>query len=76
MKRKKRGNRGLRLAIIFICVALLFAVVWGITTVLDRLSRYGDSTVIRSEAADPEPEEENPGDHNWEKCGTAKKTSA
>ena len=59
MKRKKRGNRGLRLAIIFICVALLFAVVWGITTVLDRLSRYGDSTVIQSEAADPEPEEEN-----------------
>jgi len=59
MKRKKRGNRGLRLVIIFICVALLFAVVWGITTVLDRLSRYGDSTVIQSEAADPEPEEEN-----------------
>jgi len=59
MKRKKRGNRGLRLAIIFICVALLFAVVWGITTVLDRLSRYGDSTVIQSEAADSEPEEEN-----------------
>ena len=59
MKQKKRGNRGLRLVIIFICVALLFAVVWGITTVLDRLSRYGDSTVIQSEAADPEPEEEN-----------------
>ena len=59
MKRKKRGNRGLRLVIIFICVALLFAVVWGITTVLDRLSRYGDSTVIQSEAVDPEPEEEN-----------------
>jgi len=59
MKRKKRGNRGLRLVIIFICVALLFAVVWGITTVLDRLSRYGDSTVIQSEAADSEPEEEN-----------------
>ena len=59
MKRKKRGNRGLRLVIIFICVALLFAVVWGITTVLDRLSRYGDSTVIQSEAVDPEQEEEN-----------------
>ena len=59
MKRKKRGNRGLRLAIILICVALLFAVVWGITTVLDRLSRYGDSTVIQSEAVDPEQEEEN-----------------
>jgi hydrogenase nickel incorporation protein HypA/HybF len=24
----------------------------------------------------PEPEEENPGDHNREKCGTARKTSA
>ena len=59
MKQKKRGNRGLRLVIIFICVALLFAVVWGITTVLDRLSRYGDSTVIQSEAVDPEQEEEN-----------------
>lgn len=57
MRQKKRRNRGFRLVIIFFCVAMVFAVVWGITEMLERISDYGDATVIRSESVEPEQEE-------------------
>lgn len=57
MKPKKRGRRIFRLIIIFICVALVFAIVWGISTAIAKLTHYGESTTIRSEQTEPLEEE-------------------
>ena len=57
MRKKNRGSRLWRLLLIFICVAFVFAVVWGIVTALAKLSHYGESTTIRSETEEPEEEE-------------------
>ena len=58
MKQKKRGNHVLRLIIIFVLVALVFGAAWGIVTMLDRLSHYGESTTIQSDPVEPSAEEE------------------
>lgn len=65
MRQKKHSGRGLRLILIFLCVALVFAVVWGITSALAELAHYGESTSIRAETPEIEqepaaPEEEEP----------------
>lgn len=55
MKEKKRGNRVFRLIVIFLCVALVFAIAWGVVTALAQLNQYGESATIGSETED-EPE--------------------
>lgn len=52
MKQKKRSGRGLRLIIIFLCVALVFAIVWGVTTMLARLTQYGENATIQQKESD------------------------
>lgn len=54
MKRKPRGNRVMTLIIVFICVALVFAALWGIVTGIAKLMHYGDNTTIHQEEAEPE----------------------
>ena len=54
MKRNSRGNRGVTLVIVFICVAFVFAVLWGIVTGIGKLMHYGEGTTIASQ---PEPED-------------------
>ena len=58
MRRKRSGGRGLRLFLIFLCVAVVFAAAWGVVTMMDRLSAYGESTTIKSDPAEQEPEAE------------------
>jgi len=67
MKKRSRGNRGVVLVIVFICVALVFAALWGIVTGIEKLMHYGENTTIQKEEAPtdepgveetPTPEEE------------------
>ncbi len=58
MKEKKRGGRGLRLLVVFICVALVFAIIWGITTAIAKLTHYSESAVIEATMEKPEKEPE------------------
>ena len=59
MKKKSRGNRGVTLAIVFICVALAFAILWGIVTGIEKLMHYGENATIQTEPVD-EPEQIEP----------------
>lgn len=52
MKKKSRGNRGVTLAIVFICVALAFAILWGIVTGIEKLMHYGENATIQTEPVD------------------------
>ena len=58
MKNKQRKSRAGTLIVIFICVALVFAVLWVVTTVLARLNDYGNSTSV---AEKQEQTEQLPG---------------
>ena len=60
MKKQPRGNRAVALVIIFLCVALGFAAVWGIVTMLAGLSEYGNSASIADRT--PDEQEEDPDD--------------
>ena len=65
MKQRKRGNRVLSLIVILLCAAVVFAIVWGIVSALDVLSRYSHSTTIGSQApAEPEEESEEPAEED------------
>ena len=61
MKNQPRGNRAAVLIIIFLCVAIGFAALWGITTLIAKLTDYGSSTEISDTpevtAPDDEPNE-------------------
>lgn len=64
MKKQPHSNRTVVLIIIFLCVAIGFAALWGITTLIAKLTDYGNSTEI-SVAPEPQQSEENsdePGD--------------
>ena len=59
MKKHSRGNRAATLVIVFICTALVFAVLWGIVTGFEKLMHYGEHATIQHETQttdDPEPE--------------------
>ena len=60
MKKHSRGNRSVTLVIVFLCVALVFAVLWGIVTGMEKLMHYGEHTTIQKEesAAEEAPVEE------------------
>jgi len=58
MKQNNRGNRVISLIVILLCVAVVFAVIWGIVSALDALSKYSQSTTIGSE--EPVQQEEVP----------------
>ena len=60
MKQKKRRNHVLSLIVIFILVALVFGAAWGVVTILDRLSYYGESTTIQTDPIEPIDEQETP----------------
>ena len=72
MKKRNRSNRGVTLVIVFICVALAFAVLWAAVTGFEKLMHYGESATIQTdpvvEEVEPEPEEvvveEDPLDKN------------
>lgn len=49
MRKSPRKNRTLTLIVIFICIAVLFAAIWGIVTGLAKLMHYGETTTIRQE---------------------------
>jgi len=57
MRQKKRRSPVGRLIIIFLCVALVFAIVWGVVTALARLTHYGENTTIGSEPEEVQLEE-------------------
>jgi len=57
MGKKPHGNRAASLVIIFLCVALGFAAVWGIVTMVAKLTDYGNSTAISDKEQD-KPEED------------------
>lgn len=61
MKKKKNGNRTMTLVIVFVCVALVFAALWGIVTGFAKLMHYGDSATIQNNQAE-EPKSEQPAD--------------
>lgn len=64
MKKRPNGKRAASLVVIFLCVALGFAAVWGIVTMIAKLTDYGNSTAISDKEQDtPEVDQdqtENP----------------
>ena len=60
MKQKKRRNHVLSLIVIFILVAIVFGAAWGVVTILDRLSYYGESTTIQTDPIESVDEQETP----------------
>ena len=62
MKKRSHGGRSTTLAIVFLCVASVFAILWGIVTGIEKLMHYGEHTTIQTEPeqeGDPAiPEEE------------------
>ena len=59
MKKKRSGNRTVSLIVVFLCVALVFAAIWGIVTGFAKLMHYGENTMIQQEPVAEEtlPEE-------------------
>lgn len=49
MDKRKRGNRVLTLIIIFICIAVGAAVIWGISAGISKLRDYGNNATIGKE---------------------------
>ena len=60
MKKKRSENRGMTLILVFICVALVFAVLWGIVTGFTKLMHYGQNTTIQQDDAMDNMEEDTP----------------
>ena len=57
MKKKRRGNRAGTLIVMFICVALVFAALWGIVTGIAKLMHYGETVKIQKTEDPQQPEE-------------------
>ena len=55
MKKNRNSHRGLTLILVFLCVALVFAAIWGIVTGFTKLMHYGENATIQQE---PEMEED------------------
>ena len=60
MKKKPRGNRAMTLIVVFICVALVFAALWGIVTGIAKLMHYGENATIQQEPETEETPSEEP----------------
>ena len=56
MKKYTHGDRRMTLVIVFICVALAFAVLWGIVTGIEKLMHYGENATIET----PPPSSQEP----------------
>ncbi|MBP3925581.1 MAG: glycoside hydrolase family 25 protein [Clostridium sp.] len=56
MKKHTHGDRRMTLVIVFICVALAFAVLWGIVTGIEKLMHYGENATIET----PPPSSQEP----------------
>lgn len=60
MEKKTRGSRAVTLIIILVCVILAACIIWGVVSMLDKLTAYGNSTSInqnQQSSKDDEPEE-------------------
>lgn len=71
MRNNKQTKRRPRLLWIFICVSLVFALLWGAVAVVNRLLHYGENAVVSDPEPTPEPEplpEPEPDPHEgWPK---------
>jgi len=59
MKKNRRGNRAGVLIVVFLCVALVFAALWGIVTGIAKLMHYGETVTIQT-TPEQEQSEETP----------------
>lgn len=59
MKSKKRGSNAVTIVIIFVCVLLAVAIIWGVVSMLDKLAAYSNNASVNvpSVSADDEPEQ-------------------
>lgn len=55
MKKQPRGNRGVVLIVVFLCVSLVFAALWGIVSGFSKLMQYSQNATIDHR---PDPEEQ------------------
>lgn len=58
MRTKRDSRKKQRLIRIFICAALVFAILWGVAALTAKLLHYGENTTV--EPAAPEEQPENP----------------
>lgn len=58
MRKKPKANRTMTLVIVFICVALVFAILWGIVSGFAKLMHYGENATIRDEQIEEVPSDE------------------
>ena len=56
MNKKPRPNRAITLFFVFICVAIVFAGIWGIVSGFAKLMHYGENTTIQQDPAALAPE--------------------